>query len=334
MPEQDWGPVVQLWEICSPKALSFDTEAGVIKGVRILGRQSLNGREYTPEAITNAMSLYEGRPVNLDHPDRSRPTSERSVKDRFGWLVNVHQANDGLEGDLHYLKSHPQSAQIVEAAQRNPAMIGLSHNADGRTSRRNGKTLVEEIIGVRSVDLVADPATTKSLFESLEQPMPDMTPPDAPAPEPAAPNMTDVILSKVREILDGDGDSATKAKSIGTFVKEILKVEEKMDAKPEDKPAAEGDKPEDKPTQESVDQLKATVVAYRLLEAANVEAIEVRVKAVAASPEADRQSLIESWPKRSTAEKARSTGPITESHTGDWKPPANSKEVAARLRKR
>jgi hypothetical protein len=333
MPEKDWGAVVPLWEICSPKSLSFDAENGVIKGVRILGRQSLNGREYTPEAITKAIGLYEGRPVNLDHPDRSRPTSERSVKDRFGWLVNVHQANDGLEGDLHYLKSHPQSAQIVEAAQRNPAMIGLSHNADGRTTRRNGKTLVEEIIGVRSVDLVADPATTKSLFESMEQNMPDMLPPDVPAPEPAAPNMTDVILSKVREILDGEGDSATKAKSIGTFVKEILKVEEKMDAKPEEKPA-EGDKPEDKPTAESVDQLKATVGAYRLLEAANVEALEVRVKAVAASPEADRQALIESWPKRTAGEKARSTGPITESTTGDWKPPANAKEVAARLRKR
>ncbi|MFA6244225.1 MAG: hypothetical protein WC655_25000 [Candidatus Hydrogenedentales bacterium] len=172
---QDWGEIQPLYEIATPHSLSIDAEGGVLRGVRIIGRVSLNGREYTPAALTKAKGMYEGRVVNFDHPDRSKPTAERSVSSRFGWLQGVHEANDGLEGDLYYLKTHPMAGQVVEAAQRNPGLFGLSHNADGRIVKRDGKTLVEEIIGVRSVDLVADPATTKSLFESLQHEEPPAT---------------------------------------------------------------------------------------------------------------------------------------------------------------
>src|SRR5262249_54350915 len=43
---------------------------------------------------------------------------------------------------------------------------GLSHNAVGNSSRRNGTIVIEEIEQVLSVDLVADAATNASLHES------------------------------------------------------------------------------------------------------------------------------------------------------------------------
>lgn len=55
---------------------------------------------------------------------------------------------------------------IVEAAQRNPRRFGLSHHAEGRVVQRQGKSVVESIESVKSVDLVQSPATNQGLFES------------------------------------------------------------------------------------------------------------------------------------------------------------------------
>ena len=144
-----------------------DREAGVIRGVRILGRVSKNGREYSPQAIRGAARLYEGINVNTDHPSGAR--ADRSVSDRIGWLAGVRESDGGLRGDLHLILSHPFAPAVLEMAERNPSMIGLSHNAEGRIVKRDGKNIVEEITRVRSVDLVADPATASSLFESQKK---------------------------------------------------------------------------------------------------------------------------------------------------------------------
>jgi hypothetical protein len=158
--------MTKLFEITQSRELRVDREAGVIRGVRILGPISANGRRYLPEAVSGAATMYEGRVVNLNHPCRDDPMGDRSINDRFGWLENVQVVDGGLSGDLLYLKSHPQAEAIAEAAERNPRLFGLSHNAEGKTSRKNGTTIVEEITSVRSVDIVSDPASTKSLFES------------------------------------------------------------------------------------------------------------------------------------------------------------------------
>ena len=42
--------------------------------------------------------------------------------------------------------------------------------ASGRTRQERGRTIVEQITAVHSVDLVSDPATTSGLFESVGHP--------------------------------------------------------------------------------------------------------------------------------------------------------------------
>lgn len=145
-----------------------DKQAGVIRGVKILGTESANGRTYTQEAIRGAAKLYENIGVFADHPHRATPDQERKVSERLGWLENIQVKRDGLYGDLHILKSHPLAAAVFEAAERNPRLIGLSHNATGDTKRVDGRTFVERVTSVRSVDLVTDPATTRGLFESYD----------------------------------------------------------------------------------------------------------------------------------------------------------------------
>jgi len=158
---------VQLFERAMVDYASrVDAERGVILGVRILGPKSANGYEYTPEAIREAPGLYEGIKVLYNHPPRSAPNAERVVDDVAGWLESVRVERGGLVGDLHLLLADPRAAKVLEAASKRPESFGLSHNASGRFGERNGRRVVEAILSVRSVDLVADPATTRGLFES------------------------------------------------------------------------------------------------------------------------------------------------------------------------
>lgn len=143
----------------------IDEQAGVIRRAKILGRKSANGREYTAEAVQDAAPRYEGRGVYTDH--RTDAGSPRTVRDKFGWFENVQRSADGgLEGDFHYLKAHPMAPVLIEAARRRPDLFGFSHDAVGREKPGSNGTIIESIDEVNSVDLVSDPATVKSLFES------------------------------------------------------------------------------------------------------------------------------------------------------------------------
>lgn len=149
-----------------------DREKGVIRGVKISGLVSANGRKYLPEAFAKALSLYEGVTVRIDHP--RRPDDSRESDDVFGWFRDVRLGEDGCPyGDLHYLKSHPMAARVCEAVERNSRLYGMSHNANGDgDTAADGTFVVREITEVRSVDLVADPATTSGLFESTNRSKP------------------------------------------------------------------------------------------------------------------------------------------------------------------
>lgn len=134
-------------------------EDGLIRGVRVLGPHSANGRTYSHQAITGAAHLYEGVGVNVNHS-----VGSRLVADRIGVLRGVRVSEGpGLSADLVYLQSHSIAATLKEAAERMPEALGFSHAVDANFSE--GRREVSEILKVYSVDLVADPATTKGIFE-------------------------------------------------------------------------------------------------------------------------------------------------------------------------
>ena len=141
-----------------------DREKGIIYGVKVLGWESLNGRRYLPEAAQAAMTLYEGCPVNLDHPAKAETT--RPFSARFGWLEQISYKQDGLYGNLHVLNPLSEDAiTLFNAAEKKPNLFGLSHNAEGEGDSVEGVWIVRKITEVRSVDLVTEPATTNGLYE-------------------------------------------------------------------------------------------------------------------------------------------------------------------------
>jgi len=146
--------------------MRVDRHRGVIRGVKILGTESRNGRTYLPEALREAARLYEGAKVNVNHP-RGNPAAVRDYQDRMGVLRSVAARPDaGLFADFHFNPKHALAEQLIWDAEHMPENVGFSHNVQARTSRRGDRVVVEAITKGESVDLVADPATTRGLFES------------------------------------------------------------------------------------------------------------------------------------------------------------------------
>jgi hypothetical protein len=133
----------------------------IILGVKIIGTESANGYSYPLPVLRQAVPLYEGAPVFIEHPNGSeKKRNSRHLADHFGVLQNIRQG-EGLFGDLHIKQSHPMAKAVLEEAA-GAARFGLSHNAIVDMA----DDAVTEIVSVNSVDLVDKPATTKNLFES------------------------------------------------------------------------------------------------------------------------------------------------------------------------
>jgi hypothetical protein len=186
---------VQLLEIATGHD-RVDAAAGIIYGAKLVGLESRNvGRTigldprefgdalnkpygYAKRALESAIPMYEGAAIRIDHPKSkldgkgARIVTEnvRGALVNVGIVKNVRLCEDGLYGDLHLMKSHRDTPYILEAAERMPDKIALSHNAFGVPVLRDGRAVVEQILEVYSVDIVGDrPGTTNGLFESFEE---------------------------------------------------------------------------------------------------------------------------------------------------------------------
>ena len=145
--------------------LRVDRAGGVLRGVKLIGLESLNGRRYRPEALAGAVGLYEGAKVNVNHP-KEGPLAPRDYRDRLGVIRQVEfRPSEGLFGNLHFNPKHALAEQLAWDAEHNPRNVGFSHNVLARLARDGEQTVVEAITHVQSVDLVADPAATQGLFE-------------------------------------------------------------------------------------------------------------------------------------------------------------------------
>lgn len=215
--------IISIIEDARSTNLRVDRKTGIIRGVKILGLKSDNQRRYTSNAVKDAIKLYENIRVNIDHPDK--PDDVRSAESRFGKLVNVRFIDgDGLYGDLEFLKSHPMAERICEAAERMPDAFGLSHNAQGEGDEdKDGTFIVSKIVEVRHVDVVADPATTRSLSEARkmgygvkdeEKEMKQRT--------MEADNAE--FGAKASAIIDGEGDTASKVQRLVELVNQMYDI--------------------------------------------------------------------------------------------------------------
>lgn len=318
-----------------------DEENCIIEGVKFLGRISKNGREYSDQALQDAARLYAGCEININHPQRGQERRARDLQESWAKPLNLRVVpGDGVYGDLSYLGTHNETPVILERIKRGFG-IGLSHNADGRMVRKDGRNIVEGLTKARSIDLVPNPATNQSLFESEDEKVettvkaicqqnknkhPQLTallemvgddPAVGDVPVEVAPEMNadDQIAAAfkaaVAAVLD---DTALDMAGKMSKIKELLKAQDKLEGGSE-KPAEETPAEEEETTTEStIEQLTKSVTT--LTEQVSSMKRESTLSRVLAkynmSKErigTDRYSLLESQADESAMEKLISTWP-------------------------
>ncbi|MCL2305235.1 MAG: hypothetical protein FWC43_07825 [Planctomycetaceae bacterium] len=198
--------------------LKIDKSQGILYGVKILGTLSRNRRRYPVEVLKKAIPMYENAKVNLDHPEGD-PNRPRSYTDRLGVIREVRlHGDDGLYADFHFNPNHPLAEQLLWDAEHAPSNVGFSHNVEAVLRRDRDETVVEDILSVRSVDLVADPATTTGLFEALEN-------------EESDSDDTKVLLEKVETLnnvlLESQRENGSPPESVGKKIGFLRYVEQK-----------------------------------------------------------------------------------------------------------
>lgn len=306
---------------------SIDRDAGVIRGVKILGLVSKNKRRYKESAAREAVPLYEKVKVFLDHVVESEG-KRRVVRERWGRLVNVHFVEgEGLRGDLEYLKTHELTEQILESIERF-GDSGLSHHASGDAKQHGDELVVSKIAQVASVDFVVDPATTKSLFEHVEEP-PVMKRKliEVFRENVKKPGVSNLLarLTEMKEV-----DSAVEielaeqqdplAVAVADAVRQIMESAPDLSASlggcrsffgQESNPELEAAKKTLQESAEKIAALEAEVATLKeesshnavveacrkMLVEAKREVSDVRVNALVALQEDSRQLLVESWPE-------------------------------------
>ncbi len=209
--------VLEFFDFSSPQR-KIDKENGVVSGVKILGVKSRNNRVYPLETLRDAAPLYENAKVNVNHPDGS-PNESRKYQDRVGSIKNVTLQENGLYGDFHFNPKHPLAEQMLWDAEKAPENFGFSHNVEAVVRLENGAQVVDKIVRVRSVDLVADPATTSGLFES-ERATQTIAPVNVSDVDASAPNAA--TYAARLQTLESERDAATQRFEIARFLLEKL----------------------------------------------------------------------------------------------------------------
>jgi hypothetical protein len=163
-----------LVEAAAPHALAdgrIDRAASVIRSVVLMTAVSANGphgRLYTDSALRAVARLAEGLPAYANHVDKAVAFRPRDVREIIGRHRNVRFDASGARvvGDFHVL---PEQSWVFGLAEHAADLVGFSPVSRGLVRVDSARReIVEDVVAVRSVDLVSDPATTTGLFESRE----------------------------------------------------------------------------------------------------------------------------------------------------------------------
>ena len=150
----------------------LDRATRVLRGTTLITAHSANGgkrgRRYSDRALRQIAAMAEGLPAYLNHVPSEQAFRPRDVKDLIGIHRNVrYSPTEGkIVSDLHVAEH--QAALVFGLAETLGGVVGNSLVSRGGVRMEGDTEVVEEIVQVRSADLVTDPATTKGLFEQQE----------------------------------------------------------------------------------------------------------------------------------------------------------------------
>ena len=147
-----------------------DEENSRISRVAIMNSVSRNNRVYSDKAMASILKLAEGTKSFLDHGNAF--TGGSSVKDILGRFTRPTKDGNTIYANLEVLKNSPGRDMIFEIATSFPEMAGFSINARGKfadATDPQGREVVEDVVALRSVDFVGNPATVNGVWEQEDR---------------------------------------------------------------------------------------------------------------------------------------------------------------------
>lgn len=159
---------------------NLDKENCIVRNVAVLGPSSNNkvykesiGRKYSRRARESAVGLVTGIKAYINHVTKKELEERggvRDVKDILGYHQNARLDEDGIvRSDLRYLENHKIWFEPLVETMADKIGNSIHASGDAAFDRDTKYEIVENITGMRSVDLVTDVGSTKSLFESLNR---------------------------------------------------------------------------------------------------------------------------------------------------------------------
>ena len=143
-----------------------DQSRRIVHNIAWTGRDSKNGYRYSEQALRQAVSLYENKPVFLDHAANISRPHERSTRDLAGSIVNPRYEEGRIRSDIQLLDTEAGRTFLALAESKSPA-VGMSHVV--LAERSGDRSVVEVIHDVVSIDAVVFPATTSTFSESQRE---------------------------------------------------------------------------------------------------------------------------------------------------------------------
>ena len=152
----------------------LNRKLNVIEGATLIGPISKNtgngqkGRRYSEAALKKIAQMAEGLPGYLNHttPDlafKPRDVRELAVRHRN---VRFDPATQTVKSDMHVMPNHADL--VFSLAEQFGDHIGNSVVSKGLVTMEGDTEVVQDIVALRSADLVSDPASTKGLFEGKD----------------------------------------------------------------------------------------------------------------------------------------------------------------------
>lgn len=145
-----------------------DRETGIISNVLLCGNVSQNGYNIPAKAFggnsEGVKRLYEGKLVCSNHLpiDQLDTPLNRPVEDVAGVIRNSRMAGGRPFGDIH-TKGCMKSEMLMSLAEAQVPSVGMSHVAEYKFNEE--QTDVEQVMEIGTVDVVLNPATTRTFSE-------------------------------------------------------------------------------------------------------------------------------------------------------------------------
>jgi hypothetical protein len=170
--QRDYGnykDISEYFDNAITEVSKVDKAQNMIYGICAFRPVSQNNRVYSEKAQKTLLSLMSNKKAFRNH---GAFLSSSGVEDLLGEHVNPRKHNGGIYTDLSILETARYKDMIFDIAENKPHLAGFSINARGKFAEKpdaEGREVVEDIIALRSVDFVGDPATTFGVFEEKQK---------------------------------------------------------------------------------------------------------------------------------------------------------------------